>query len=59
MKVGDIVNVYEDPITEKKLEGKATLISRIVGSNNSTYERWYVRFEGEHELYERSINVRQ
>lgn len=56
MKQGDIVNVYEDPITMQKLEGKAKLVCKIceVGQSKG-FERWEVRFEGEVETYSRII----
>lgn len=46
MKKGDVVMVYEDPITEKKPEGKATLV-RFIDTDNDGYvvlKRWEVMF---------------
>ena len=45
MKKGEIVTIYEDPLTEKKMEGKARLVEEIV--SDPPLESWYVRFIGE------------
>jgi hypothetical protein len=60
MKAGDTVNIYEDPITQTSLEGRAVLVSKVkddMGIIDGVYrmERWAVRFEGEQDKYERSI----
>ena len=60
MKAGDIVSVYEDPITQTRLEGRAVLVNKVrdemenIGGHYRI-ERWDVRFEGEDETYEREI----
>ena len=47
MKVGDIVTVYCDPITEKEPEGKAKLLRRIPRRLPYLFTSWEVLFEGE------------
>ena len=55
LKVHQTVKVYEDPITQKKLEGKAVLLHKI-GDLPDGLERWKVCFEGEDgAVYERTI----
>jgi len=47
MKAGDTVMIYEDPLTERKSEGKALLVSRhsVDGPfNGRSLEHWKVRF---------------
>lgn len=44
LKEGDIVNVYEDPLSQTKFEGKAKLIKKILPSNQMNTERWKVNF---------------
>ena len=58
MKVGEIVMIYEDPITRQKPEGKAVLLRKIADMGDSL-ERWAVRFEGDgaDSIYERNIRV--
>lgn len=41
MKKGDIVTIYEDPITQLKVDGKAQLIKRWPYSDE-TLEQWEV-----------------
>ncbi len=61
MKVGDIVTVYEDPITRMKPEGKARLVEKIRGVRLwfTPLERWKVRFlsDEDGEAFEREIWV--
>lgn len=65
MKPGQIVEIYEDPVTRLKPEGKARLIKPL-GSNGVAFvngkrynmESWLVSFlEDYGEKYERAINV--
>lgn len=42
LKPNDIVNIYQDPITESDLEGRAKLVKRI--NKCCGLERWYVKF---------------
>jgi hypothetical protein len=63
MKKGDIIDVYEDPITQNKLEGRAVLVNQIKVErwSDAQLERWDVRFEGEQETqetHEREILVK-
>ena len=54
-KPGDKVNIYQDPLTKKKLEGIATL-KRFQGKNDfNAIEAWEVQFDGEAEIFVRSI----
>ena len=55
MKVGDTVEVYEDPITCEKLEGVAILIKKVYDCDANGLESWGVRFKGEQEIMERKI----
>ena len=61
-KVGDLVDIYEDPSTEQKLEGKARLIKKLNDESiNKEYkiESWTVMFEkGEADFFERQIKVK-
>lgn len=56
MKPKQIVDVYEDPMTCLKLEGKAELIKKV--SEDEYFEKWEVRFEGceEEDVYERKFS---
>ena len=42
MKQGDVVMIYDDPITKKKREGNATLIEKL--TEDTSQEYWQVRF---------------
>ena len=44
MKKGDKVKIYEDPITEKKLEGEAVLIKQLHGPREDGQNYWKVKF---------------
>jgi hypothetical protein len=57
MRVGNVVMVYEDPITCYSLEGQAELIKKVRDGDNNL-QVWEVRFEGEQETFERSILVK-
>lgn len=43
MKVGDIITIYEDPMTCQKVEGNARLVEKQP-SNNPPFELWLVDF---------------
>ena len=43
MKPGDIVTIYQDPITQEKVDGKARLLQRI-DYLDATLEQWQVKF---------------
>lgn len=55
MKKGDIVTIYEDPITEKIPEGKAVLLRPV--NSDEDLEWWEVRFKGEDDTYYRFIKT--
>ncbi len=58
LMVGDKVTIYEDPLTETKPEGEATikkLLSHQGTFNDRTVWRCKVKFEGESQHYERKI----
>jgi rubrerythrin len=52
-KVGDVVRIYEDVFTEKKLEGEAKLTELI--SEDEEREFWLVEFTRSHERHPRWI----
>ncbi len=46
MKVGDKVTIFDDPITEMKPEGKATLLTCVdIDPGQPIMERWQVHFD--------------
>lgn len=49
MKKGDVVTIYEDPITQKKPEGRARLISRDIKAVGDGLEYWSVQFLEDYE----------
>ena len=52
---GERVNIFQDPITQRKHEGVATL-KRFVGKDDKTgIEDWEVQFNGEEETFQRAI----
>jgi hypothetical protein len=58
MKKGDIVKIYQRPLTQKDYEGKAKLIKRVEGIdlyNGIVLERWEVEFESDFFRCERLI----
>jgi hypothetical protein len=54
-KKGDIVMVYEDPITEQKPEGKAKLLAFV--NNFGELENWEVKFLDDGTVTTRAIKV--
>ena len=44
MTKGDIRMIFEDPLTEKRKEGKAKLIAGPAKMSTSQMEYWLVRF---------------
>jgi len=56
MKKGDIVMVYEDPITQEKPEGEAELVQCLVGYGILEY--WEVKFLATGEVTTRNIKVK-
>lgn len=55
MKKGDIVNIYEDPLTKKVFEARAVLKLNIY--KNKYIERWLVIFVDGGELTEARRNI--
>jgi len=57
MKVGDIVTIYEDPITCEHPEGKAKLISFVKNDirHEDELSLWYVQFPDDLTEYQRWI----
>jgi hypothetical protein len=51
--VGDIVKVYEDPLSQKHLEGEAELVEMI--NEDDERECWVVQFKGDRERHVRWI----
>ena len=59
LKVHQQVMIYQDPITELKPEGKATLLHRIQKLSDDL-ERWKVCFAGDDgEVYERTVKNKE
>ena len=57
MRVHEMVNIYQDPITEEKLEGRACLLQKVADLGDSL-EQWKVCFAGEDGgVYLRTIKV--
>ncbi len=56
MKAGDLVTIYQDPITCKKEEGKAELIKCHISREHDQTEYWEVIFVDEDITYNRWIN---
>lgn len=54
---GDRVTIYEDPVTEKIREGRATLVN-FINKDSDGRETWEVQFVDEKELYVRSFYPR-
>ena len=64
MEKGQVVQIFQDPITRQDLEGRATLVEyrRYMGDSVDeescyTLERWLVRFTSEEGAWERNIRV--
>lgn len=47
MEKGQIVTIYEDPITKTRVEGRATLLRKIREYPEGHQERWKVHFLGD------------
>lgn len=45
-KKGEIITIFEDPLTQQKPEGKAELITKTPNYDNEL-ENWMVKFTGE------------
>lgn len=57
LKRGLRVDIYQDPITELRLEGPARLMSFVCENPASNTENWMVQFDGEIELFQRKIKI--
>jgi len=58
-RIHDEVMIYEDPMTEKKPEGKATLLSQIKEVTVPGLEYWKVCFKGDDGgVYKRFIKAK-
>jgi hypothetical protein len=44
MKTGDVVMIYEDPITKQKPEGAATLAEQVREDDGDGLSMWAVKF---------------
>lgn len=55
VKPGDVVNIYEDPWQETKVEGKAKLLELLQKEDEREY--WLVQFEKTHEKNTRWIKT--
>ena len=55
MKVGDVVTVYDDPITQTRSQGEAVLVHCEADDmgiyEGRRYQRWTVRFRGERRVH--------
>lgn len=59
MKKGDIVSIYERPLSETKYEGEAKLISFIqVLNEHLRLELWRVKFIGDGMIVNRAIKIK-
>jgi len=58
-KAGDVVRIYEDPLTEKRLEGEAKLIEKVSQDIDTEREYWLVEFTRGHERHARWIKKEQ
>lgn len=45
MKRGQIIKIYQDPMTETDFEGSAKLIKKLGGGKELEMEMWLVKFE--------------
>jgi hypothetical protein len=47
MKRGEVITIYKDPITRKKVEGEAKLVRRLNIMSDENLELWEVHFTGD------------
>ena len=57
LKKGDVVKIYEQPLSETKFEGEAKLIS-FIRFLNVGVELWRVKFIDDDMIVNRAIKVR-
>ena len=57
MRKGDVVKIYQDPLTKQQPEGEAKLIKRLGYGENKLpkVERWEVKFLSDGYITERTI----
>lgn len=58
MKKGQIVIIYEDPITCQRREGEAKLVSQMRGDTGDGLELWEVKFINDGYETTRTVNVK-
>ena len=61
MKKGNIVSIYEQPLSETKYEGEAKLISFIKQLNSAVnygVELWQVKFIDDGQVVSRAIKIK-
>lgn len=59
MKTGQIVQVYQKPITKEQPEGEARLIKRMPDNRDGDIvENWKVKFISDDFICERLINLK-
>jgi len=57
MKRGDIIQVYEQPLTQTKPEGEAKLVS-FIQKLNTGVELWRVKFIEDGQIVSRAIKIK-
>lgn len=55
MQPGDIVTIYQDPVTQCNPEGQAKLVRLLMSDNGDGMSRWVVRFQGDDQCYTRLV----
>ena len=56
LKVGDVVKIYQDPVTKQDYEDLATLLAEYRTNENDGFSMWIVEFHDEPEsIYTRTI----
>ena len=58
MKKGDVVSIYEQPLTETKYEGEARLVSFIQVLNTGV-ELWRVKFIDDDQVVSRAVKIKE
>lgn len=55
MKTGQIVEIYNDPITRQKPQGKAKLLIKLIDTHNDWLKYWRVKFLSDNFIADRFI----
>ena len=56
LKVGDVVKIYQDPVTKQDYEGLATLLAEYRINEGDDFSMWIVEFHNEpNQMYTRTI----